>query len=98
MKKTLLGFFLGMTFTTSLFAQIDTERIPPKQDSEDLFQRAAASQFVVIGTITKSVGISKRMTPELLKRVNSENDLSLAFGGTLYTISVESTVCRLTVC
>jgi hypothetical protein len=54
MKKTLLGFFLGMTFTTSLFAQIDTERIPPEQDSEDLL------------------------------------------GGTLYTISVETTVCRQT--
>jgi hypothetical protein len=94
MKKTLLGLILGMTFSTSVLAQIDSPMTPPEKDFGDLFQRAAASRFVVIGTVIKNDGIGKRMTPELLKKMN--DDIGVGFGGILYTISVESTVCRQT--
>jgi hypothetical protein len=77
-------------------AQIDTPRIPTEQDVGDLYQRAATSVFVITGTVMKSEGVSKRMTPDLLERVKSEGDLSLTLGGTLYTILVEKTICRQT--
>jgi hypothetical protein len=87
MKKTLLGLILGMTFSTSVSAQIDTPVTPPERDYGDLFQRAAASRFVVIGTVIKDEGISKRMW---------EKDIGSGYGGKLLTISVERTVCRQT--
>lgn len=92
---------LGLTllFTATAWAatgQIDTERIPPEQDTNDLYLRAAASRFVVIGTVTKTDGVSRRMTPELLHRVKAEGDLSLALGGVLYGIRIENVVCRQT--
>jgi hypothetical protein len=87
MKKLLLCLFLGMTFSTSVFAQIDTPMTPPEKDFGDLFQRAAASRFVVIGTVVKDDGISKRMW---------EKDIGSGYGGKLLTISVERTVCRQT--
>jgi len=84
-------------FSASIaIAQIDTERIPPEYDLSDLYPRAVASRFVVIGTVVKTDGVSQRMTSELLRRVKDERDLSLALGGGLYTIRVESTVCRQT--
>jgi hypothetical protein len=86
MKELLLCLFLGMTFSTSILAQIDTPMTPPEHDYGDLFQRAAASRFVVIGTVIKDEGISKRMW--------EKDNIGSAYGGKLLTISVESTVCR----
>src|SRR5260370_8559091 len=95
--RNLLALFLGTTFSAAIaIAQIDTERIPPEDDLSDLYPRAVASQFVVIGTVVKTDGVSQRMTSELLRRVKDEGDLSLALGGGLYTIRVESTFCRQT--
>ncbi len=95
--RNLLALFLGTMFSASIaIAQIDTERIPPEDDLSDLYPRAVASRFVVIGTVVKTDGVSQRMTSELLRRVKDERDLSLALGGGLYTIRVESTVCRQT--
>lgn len=87
---------LSIALTYVPARQIDTERISPEQDMGDLYLRAAASRFVVIGTIAKTDGVSQRMTPELLQRVKAESDLSLTLGGGLYTIRIESTVCRQT--
>jgi hypothetical protein len=93
--RNLVALFLGTTFSAAIaMAQIDTGRIPPEQDSGDLYVRAAASRFVVIGTVVSTDGVSHRMTPELLRRVKAEGDLSLAVGGSLYRIRVQSTVCR----
>src|SRR5882762_4573014 len=82
--------------STSIKTVAGTERIPPEYDLSDLYPRAVASRFVVIGTVVKTDGVSQRMTSELLRRVKDEGDLSLALGGGLYTIRVESTVCRQT--
>jgi hypothetical protein len=93
--RNLLICFLGITFSLALAKpQIDTPRTPPGQDLSDLYARAAASRFVVIGTVVSTQGVSRRMTPELLQHVKAEGELSLALGGSLYTIHVESTVCR----
>jgi hypothetical protein len=90
-----LMFFLAAALVPAIArAQIDTERVPPGQDSSDLYRRAAASQIVVVGTVAASEGVSKRMTDQLIQRVKAEGDLSLALGGTLYTIHPEDILCR----
>ena len=93
-NKNTLAALLAFTFVALAAGQIDSPRIRPEQDVDDLYQRAAASVFVVTGTVVKSEGIGKRMTPALLERMKSEGDLGLMMAGILYTIRVESTVCR----
>ena len=81
--------------------QIDTERIPPEQDSSDLYRRAAASRLVVIGTVVKSEGIGKRLSQsdiEKMKRPAPNGTIVLSldgtFGGSLYTVQIENILCR----
>ena len=94
-SRRALVFFLILTLAPSIIrAQIDTERIPPSQDSRDLYRRAAASQLVVVGTVVASEGVSKRTTEELVQSVKTESDLSLMVGGSLYTIHIEDILCR----
>jgi hypothetical protein len=92
--RSILILFFVLLFSVFAVAQIDTPPVPPEQDLGDLFQRAAASRFVVIGTIVKSRGVAKRMTPKLVDEVRKEGDLSLTLGGTLYTLKLEKTLCR----
>ncbi len=73
--------------------QIDTPPVPPDRDSGELYQRVAASRFVVVGEVSQCQGVGERMTPELSARILKQGDLSLARSGTLYTITVESTLC-----
>jgi hypothetical protein len=88
-------FFLIVTLVPAFArSQIDTERIPPAQDSSDLYRRAAAGQLVVVGTVVASEGVSKRPTEELVQRVKTDGDLSLMVGGSLYTIHIEDILCR----
>src|SRR5580765_347251 len=89
-------FLLSMFNAFTAVAQIDTDRVPSAVDTGDLYLRATASRFVVIGTVVSTHGVGRRMTPELLRRVKAESDISLTTGGGLYTIRVESTVCRQT--
>jgi hypothetical protein len=72
-------------------AQLDTESTPPQQDQNDLFARAAASRIVIIGTVTKSEGVAKNLTPDALVEHLKKGT---AAGGSLVTVRVEETVCR----
>jgi hypothetical protein len=90
------GLLLSMISAPLTPAQIDTERTPARQDSDHLYLRVSASQFVIIGTVVSTRGVSRRMTPELIARVKAKGDLSLALGGDLYEIRTASTVCRQT--
>jgi hypothetical protein len=92
--KTYLGLIATFLLLTPTHAQIDTPATPPDRDLSDLYKRASASRFVVIGTVVKIGGVSKRMTAELLERVKAEGELSLTLGGSLYTIRIENTVCE----
>ena len=89
------------SFSTSAQVAIDTERIPPEYDSNDLYRRAAASRFVVVGTVVKTEGVSKRLSQSDIERMmrptpSGTTSVSLdgVFGGSLYAIDVENTVCR----
>jgi hypothetical protein len=89
-------FLLGLTLANAgtAKAQIDTPMIAPESDFGDIYKRAAASQFVVAGTVTRRDGVGKRWTKDLEAKIRAEGDLSLRLGGTLYTVEVENTVCR----
>ena len=96
---TILAF--GLLFTGIGASQIDTPSVPPGQDLGDLYQRAAASRFVLIGTVDKSEGVIRRLS-ELDKQkmispaANGKAiiELPTSGGGSLYTIRIETTVCR----
>jgi hypothetical protein len=78
-------------FITSAAAQIDTPLVPPEQDQQDLFARAAASSVVIIGTVVKSEGKSEQLSPEaVLERLHQGKD----YRAILYTINVDEVVCR----
>src|SRR5437764_15458431 len=47
-------------------AQLDTESIPPAEDQNDLFARAAASRLAIVGTVIKSEGKSERISDEAI--------------------------------
>jgi hypothetical protein len=89
--RSFLFLFVLLALVTSAKAQIDTESIPPSQDQNDLFARAAASRLVIIGRVLKSEGVSKRIPPESLEE-HLKNGTAL--GGSLVTVQVEETVCR----
>ncbi len=72
--------------------QIDTNPVASGDDVGDLYQRVASSRFVVVGKLVKSLGITKRMTPELVEKMKTS--LDAAVGGALYVIHVDSVVCR----
>lgn len=91
MKIFLISLLL-LIYAGTAAGQIDTERIPPALDNGDLYSRAAASRFVVVGTIVKAEGVSKRLTPTLLEAM--KRDANLGTGGSLFTIQSEETVCR----
>ncbi len=90
------AFLLILTLVNAITAkaQIDTPIVAPGQDFGDLYTRAAASRFVVVGTVTRSDGVSKRLTKDLEAKIKAEGNLSLMVGGSLYVIEVENTVCR----
>ena len=75
-KVLLLCFGLGFGVVSR--AQIDTLGVPPEKDFNDLYKRAAASQFVVVGKIVKTEGIGEHWTKELNDRIKSANDLRVA--------------------
>jgi hypothetical protein len=75
-------------------AQIDTLMVPPEKDLNDLYKRAAASQFVAVGTVVRTEGIGERWTEEVNQRIMAANDISVSLHGTLAIIEVEKTVCR----
>ena len=87
---------LGVTFMIAgiAYAQIDSPVVVPEQDSSNLFERAAASRFVVVGTVTQIDGVTKRLTKDLETKIKADGNLSLIVGGPLYVIAVESIVCR----
>lgn len=98
--------FLTMLALVFLFAkmaasQIDTPVVPPGKDLRDIYQRAAVSRFVVIGTVDKSEGAVRRLS-ELDKQkmitptANGKAivELPTLGGGSLYTIRIETTLCR----
>ncbi|HKF20571.1 MAG TPA: hypothetical protein VKE93_03320 [Candidatus Angelobacter sp.] len=87
-----LVFLFVSLVTRVLWGQIDTERVPPALDNDDLYTRLAASRLVVIGGLAKSEGITKRLTPEI--RAQMITNISAGTGGGLYTIQTEETVCR----
>ena len=85
---------LSLAMAEIATAQIDTLRVAPEKDFEDLYERAAASQFVVTGTVVRTEGIGERWTEELNQRIKTAQDLSVARHGTLTVIEVEKMVCR----
>lgn len=89
-----LATFIVFCAFASFGGQIDTSPVPEMQDTRNLFSRASTSRYVVIGSVLKSEGVTKRLIPELIKKVEDEGNLSLTVGGSLLTIRVESTVCR----
>jgi hypothetical protein len=89
---------LSLAFATALLitsvvvvAQIDTAPIPSDVDTRDLYARVTSSKTVIVGKALQSQGVSKRLTPELRKKMQTSLDAIL--GGTLYTIVVERQVC-----
>jgi hypothetical protein len=89
--KIVFLLLLLVGFVDSAQAQLDTESTPPDQDQNDLFARAAASRVVIIGTVTKSEGIAKNLSPDALAE-HLRN--GTAAGGSLVTVRVDETVCR----
>jgi len=83
-------------------AQIDTEIIPPAQDLRDLYERAAASRLVIVGTVVKSEGVAKRLSQSDKDKMIQPGpekgtfivSLDGVVGGSLFTIQIEDTVCR----
>ncbi len=89
------ALLLVLTIANPMTAtQIDTPIVAPEQNLVDLYTRAAASRFVVVGTVTRSDGVSKRLTKDLEAKIKAEGNLSLMVGGSVYAIAVENTVCR----
>ncbi len=86
----------GLVFGVVSMAQIDTLGVAPEKDFNDLYKRAAASQFVVVGKVIKTEGIGEHWTQELNDRIKAANDLRVARMGILYVIEAEKTVCRQT--
>ena len=78
-------FLLGLTLANAgtAKAQIDTPMVAPESDFGDLYKRAAASRFVVVGTVTRSEGVSKRWTMDLeaSKKEAREAEESLRMAG-----------------
>lgn len=89
--KSFLCSVILIALVASARAQLDTESIPPDQDQNDLFARAAASRLVIVGTVIKSEGVPKRIPPEALEE-HLKNGTAL--GGSLVTVQIEETVCR----
>jgi hypothetical protein len=91
-RITTLAFTFLVLAGAPVGGQIDTEMVPPERDLGDLFQRVRESRFVVVGTVQASEGVSKRPTPELLEKMKTS--LDEAFGGSLFTVRVDRTLCR----
>ena len=89
--KKFFQLVILLSLVSSAWAQLDTESIPPAEDQNDLFARAAASRLVVIGTVIKGEGIGKRIPPEELAE-HLKNGTTL--GGGFLTVRVEETICR----
>lgn len=89
---TALPFLAIMFGCTAAFGQIDTPMIPPERDLGDLSRRASSSRTVVVGTVTKSEGVTKRMSASVLEKMRTS--LDEAFGGSLYTIQVQESLCK----
>lgn len=81
--------FLLVVACTTAFGQIDCEMTPPAKDFGDLYERAAASRLVIVGTVVKEEGVSPRLTQEAMEKMTS-----LPLGGPLFTVRVEGQVCR----
>jgi hypothetical protein len=62
-RRMILGLLLLVSIVPYMGAEIDTERTLPQQDLGDLYQRASASRFVVIGRAVKSDGVARRSSP-----------------------------------
>jgi hypothetical protein len=93
LRLLVLAATLACISSVLAMGQIDTPVIPPDRDSGELYQRAAASRFVVIGSVSSCEGVSERITPELEAKVLKEGDLGLVRSATLCTVRVESTLC-----
>lgn len=93
-KQCLFGLFLVVALFSAHIAvgQIDTPMIPPEKDLGDLYKRGSASRLVVVGTVLKSEGVSKRLTASIREKMKTS--LDAVYGGSLYTIRVEETLCR----
>jgi hypothetical protein len=91
----------ALVFSESSACQIDTAVVPPEKDLSDLHRRAAASRFVVIGTVIKAEGVGRHLSESDKQKMSQPSAdgktaivLLPTLGGSLYTIRIEKTVCR----
>lgn len=91
---------LGVLFANRAVCQIDTTAMPPGKDLRDLYQRAATSHFVLIGTVEKAEGVGRRLSESDKEKMMTPASDGKAIvelpslGGSLYTIRIETTLCR----
>jgi len=97
------GFHVPVCHISTAAGQIDTPVVPPGKDVRDIYQRAAASRFVVVSTVVKSAEVGRRLSQsEKEKTITSAPDGKATIvnlpvlGGPLYAIRIETTVCRQT--
>jgi hypothetical protein len=101
-RSKILLFTAALLVATSVGAQIDTPMVPIEQDLGDLFRRASASRMVVIGTVVKSEGVSRRLSQaESLERFKPREGEKTAIvslnglvGGSLFEIRINDLVCE----
>lgn len=93
---------IALSFVMAAAGQIDTPPVSPEKDLGDLFKRVSASRLVVVGTVAKSEGVSKRLSASDVNRMvkvqpdskTAKTSLEGVVGGILHSISVEETLCR----
>jgi hypothetical protein len=86
-----LSIILLLALTASARAQIDTPSVPPEQDQNNIFARAAASRVAIIGTVIKREGKSEQISSaEVVERLHHGKD----YRAVLYTINVDEIVCQ----
>lgn len=71
--------------------QIDTPRIAPAADTNDLYVRAAASDLVIVGSVVHGKVVSKRVAPDDIEGLKAS--LNSVFQGLLYTIRIDNVLC-----
>lgn len=86
----------------STLGQIPGSAVPPAKDVDDLFLRASASDIVVVGTVTRSAGVGRRLSEaDFQERTQPAPDsrtvgvrLDGLHGGSLFEVQIEEILCR----
>lgn len=92
LKASLPAVLMLLGFTTSATLHFGASPALAKTTADNsLFGLASSSDFGIVGTVSNTTGVRKRLSPEELVKLA---DLSKALGGTIYKIHIDEVVTR----